>query len=48
VAGQEEGINDTLRSVDPTALLAEVTEFFRKNRLLSRDEFHQIAKRVRG
>ena len=48
VAGQEDSMNDTLRSVDPRALLAEVTEFFRKNRLLSRDEFHQIAKRVRG
>jgi hypothetical protein len=40
-------MSDTLQSVDPKTLLDGVTEFFRKNQLLSRDEFHQIAKRVR-
>jgi hypothetical protein len=43
----ENPLNDALRSVDPRALLGEITEFFRKNQLLSRDEFQQIAKRVR-
>jgi preprotein translocase subunit Sss1 len=34
-------------TVDLRAFLDEMTEFFRKNQLLSRDEFHKIAKRVR-
>jgi preprotein translocase subunit Sss1 len=34
-------------TVDPRAFLNEITEFFRKNQLLSREEFHEIAKRVR-
>lgn len=38
---------NALRSVDPRAILDEITEFFRRNQQLSRDEFHQIAKRVR-
>jgi len=32
---------------DAKALVDEVTEFFRKNQMLSRDEFDQMAKRVR-
>ena len=32
---------------DPQALLDEITEYFRTNPILSRDEFHQIADRVR-
>jgi len=47
VPAPENAVKDTVRSADPRALLDEVTEFFRKNQLLSRDEFHQIAKRVR-
>jgi hypothetical protein len=38
---------DTLRRTDPQALRDELAQFFSKNSLLSRDEFHQIAKRVR-
>lgn len=34
-------------SVDPKAFLDEITAFFGKKLLLSREEFHQIAKRVR-
>ena len=44
---EENGMKDTLASADPRAFLDEITEFFQKNHLLSRDEFHQIAKRVR-
>jgi hypothetical protein len=44
---EENGMKDTLASADPRAFLDEITEFFQKNQLLSRDEFHQIAKRVR-
>jgi hypothetical protein len=44
---QENSMSDTLRSADPRALLDEITEFFQKNQLLSRNEFHQIAKRAR-
>ena len=43
----ENGMKDTLKAADPRALLDEIMEFFRKKQLLSRDEFHQIAKRVR-
>ncbi len=35
------------KSVDSDAWLQGVAEFFKKNRLLSRDEFYQIAKRAR-
>ena len=44
---QENSMKGTLESADPRAFLDEITEFFRKKQLLSRDEFHQIAKRVR-
>ena len=43
----ENNLNDALLAVDPRAMLDAVTEFFRKNQLLSRDEFAKIAKRVR-
>jgi PilZ domain len=33
--------------IDPIAFLDEMTKFFRKNLLLSREEFHKIAGRVR-
>ena len=41
------GMKDTLASADPRAFLDEVAEFFRKKALLSREEFCEIAKRVR-
>jgi len=47
ISAQENKMNDTLRSADPKAFLDEITEFFQKNQLLSRNEFHQIAKRAR-
>ncbi len=34
-------------SADPAAILHEITEFFRANQLLSREEFGRIAERVR-
>jgi len=46
-SARENGMKDTLGSADPRAFLDEITEFFQKNQLLSREEFHQIAKRVR-
>jgi hypothetical protein len=47
IPAEEKSVNDALRSADPRAFLDEITEFFQKNQLLSRNEFHQIAKRVR-
>jgi hypothetical protein len=47
ISTEEKSVKDTLRSADPRALLDEITEFFQKNQLLSRSEFHQIAKRAR-
>lgn len=47
VQARENAANDSLPVVDPKALVDDVTEFFRKNQLLSRNEFHQMAKRVR-
>ncbi len=44
---QRNRMKDTLGSADPRAFLDEITEFFQKKHLLSREEFHQIAKRVR-
>lgn len=43
----DDGLTETVRTADARALLNEVTDFFRKNQQLSRDEFHKIAKRVR-
>lgn len=34
--------------VDSKAMLDELTQFFRSNQLLSREEFYQIVKRARG
>jgi hypothetical protein len=47
IPASENGLHDTLRAVDPRALLAEVVEFFRKNSQLSRDQFQEISKRTR-
>ncbi len=47
ISAQENSIKDTLATADPKAFLDEITEFFQKNHLLSRNEFHQIAKRAR-
>ncbi len=44
---EEAAIRNALTSADPTSFLAEIRDFFRKNRLLSKDEFHRMAKRVR-
>ncbi len=43
----ENDMQDTLASADPRAFLDEIAEFFHENQSLSRDEFHEIAKRVR-
>jgi hypothetical protein len=47
ISAAENHASDSPRQVDPKALLNEVTEFFRNNQLLSRNEFHQMAKRAR-
>ena len=44
---RENGMKNYMKTVDLRAFLDEMTEFFRKNQLLSREEFHKIAKRVR-
>lgn len=44
---EENGMKETLKAADPKAFLDEITAFFQKSPLLSREEFHQIAKRVR-
>ncbi len=44
---EENGMKETLKAADPRAFLDEVTVFFQKSPLLSREDFHQIAKRVR-
>ena len=46
-SARENGMKNYMKTVDLRAFLDEMTEFFRKNQLLSRDEFHKIAKRVR-
>ncbi len=38
---------DEVSSADPATFLREITEFFRAHQLLSREEFHQIAHKVR-
>jgi hypothetical protein len=38
---------DILGTIDQRAFLHEITEFFQKNLMLSREEFHDIAKRAR-
>src|SRR5260370_31076297 len=47
ISAEEKSVKDALRSADPKAFLDEITEFFQKNQLLSRNEFHQIAKLAR-
>jgi hypothetical protein len=47
ISAGEKSVKEALRSADPRAFLDEITEFFQKNQLLSRSEFHQIAKRAR-
>jgi hypothetical protein len=47
MSADENSVKDTLVSADPKALLDGIAEFFQKNQTLSRDEFHQIAKRAR-
>jgi hypothetical protein len=42
-----EVVNDVLRSADHEAFFAQITTYFQKNHLLSREEFYQIAKRAR-
>ncbi len=43
----EQTLKNALESADPKAFLDEIIGFFQRNHLLSRDEFHGIAKRVR-
>jgi PilZ domain-containing protein len=45
--GEETSIKEILREADPSAIFHEVSEFFHHKQLLSRTEFHQIAKRAR-
>jgi len=44
---QEAAIQRALQTADPADLLDAIKEFFGKNRLLSRSEFHLIARGVR-
>jgi hypothetical protein len=44
---EENSVRAALASADPKAFLDGIMEFFQKNQTLSRDEFHQIAKRAR-
>jgi PilZ domain len=46
-SAEEKSVKDTLASADPKSLVDGIAEFFQKNQMLSREEFHQIAKRVR-
>lgn len=46
-AQEEQVMKSALELADPSTLLDGIQEFFRKNKLLSCDEFHRIAKRSR-
>jgi hypothetical protein len=46
-SARENGRKNYMGTVDLRAFLDEMTEFFRKNQMLCREEFHKIAKRVR-
>jgi PilZ domain-containing protein len=46
-SAEESGMQETLASADPRAILGEIMGFFQNNQLLSRAEFCQIAKRAR-
>jgi PilZ domain len=47
IPAEEKSVKDTLSSADPKSFVDGLAEFFQKNQMLSREEFHQIAKRVR-
>lgn len=47
VRSEESDVAETVASADPGACMEEVAEFFKKNAALSRDQFCEIAKRVR-
>jgi hypothetical protein len=47
ISAEENSVKDILASADPKSCLDGIAEFFQKNQLLSRNEFHQIAKRAR-
>ena len=47
ISAEENSVKDSLASADPKSRLDGIAEFFQKNQLLSRNEFHQIAKRAR-
>jgi hypothetical protein len=47
ISAEEKSVKDTLASADPRAFIDGIAEFFQKKQMLSRDEFHQIAKRAR-
>ena len=47
VRSEESNVAETVASADPGACMEEVAEFFKKNAALSRDQFCEIAKRVR-
>lgn len=44
---EQADLQELLASVDPRACIDEIAEFFKKSAALSRDEFYEIAKRVR-
>ena len=44
---EERGLPDIVASADPQIFVEKITDFFRHNGSLSRDQFYQIAKRVR-
>ena len=44
---QDQEMKDMVAAAEPSAFIASIAEYFQKNQLLSKDEFHQIAKRVR-
>jgi len=47
VPSEESGLAEVVASADPWACMEGVAEFFKKNAALSRDQFCEIAKRVR-
>jgi hypothetical protein len=44
---QHDEKKDPLASADPKALVDEIALFFQKNTALPREEFYQLAKRIR-
>ena len=46
ISAEENSVKDSFASGDPKSCLDGIAEFFQKNQLLSRNEFHQIAKRA--